>query len=87
MACVSYLDADSPAHMRYTIRRMRRKLPNVQILLGCWMADVDADGSVGALTDGLLLVRHEVGMRSETLTAGALGGAAARAAAADLIAV
>ena len=48
------------------------------------MADVDADGSVGALTDGLLLVRHEVGMRSETLTAGALGGAAARAAAADL---
>jgi predicted PurR-regulated permease PerM len=43
MACVSYLDADSPAHMRYTIRRMRRKLPNAQILLGCWMADVDAE--------------------------------------------
>jgi hypothetical protein len=29
--------------MRYTIRRMRRKLPNTQILLGCWMADVDAE--------------------------------------------
>ena len=42
MACVSYLDADGPAHMRYTIRRIRRKLPNVKILLGCWMADVDA---------------------------------------------
>ena len=42
MVCVSYLDASSPAHMRYTIRRMRRKLPNAQILLGCWMADVDA---------------------------------------------
>jgi hypothetical protein len=43
MACVSYLDASSPAHMRYTIRRMRRKLPNARILLGCWMADVDAE--------------------------------------------
>ena len=42
MACVSYLDADSPAHMRYTVRRLRRKIPNAQILLGCWMADVDA---------------------------------------------
>jgi predicted PurR-regulated permease PerM len=43
MACVSYLDASSPAHMRYTIRRMRRKLPDARILLGCWMADVDAE--------------------------------------------
>jgi predicted PurR-regulated permease PerM len=43
MACVSYLDAASPAHMRYTIRRMRRRLPNAQILLGCWIADVDAE--------------------------------------------
>jgi predicted PurR-regulated permease PerM len=43
MVCVSYLDASSPAHMRYTIRRMRRKLPNAQILLGCWMADADAE--------------------------------------------
>jgi predicted PurR-regulated permease PerM len=43
MACVSYLDAASPAHMRYTIRRMRRKLPNAQILLGCWTADVGAE--------------------------------------------
>ena len=42
MACVSYLDAGSPAHMRYTVRRLRRKLPNAQILLGCWMPDGDA---------------------------------------------
>ena len=41
MVCVSYLDASSPAHMRYTIRRLRRKLPNAQILLGCWMPDGD----------------------------------------------
>ena len=36
MVCLSYLDASSPAHMRYTIRRMRRRLPQAQILLGCW---------------------------------------------------
>ena len=33
MACVSYLDASSPAHMRYTIRRMRRKLPKPKSFL------------------------------------------------------
>ena len=41
MVIVSYLDASSPAHMRYSIRRMRRKLPKAEMLLGCWTADVD----------------------------------------------
>jgi hypothetical protein len=41
MVCVSYLDTSSPAHMRYTIRRLRRRLPQARIMLGCWMADVD----------------------------------------------
>ena len=41
MVCVSYLDARSPAHMRYTIRRLRRRLPQARLLLGCWMADAD----------------------------------------------
>jgi predicted PurR-regulated permease PerM len=41
MVCLSYLDAGSPARMRYAIRRMRRKLPKAQVLLGCWMADID----------------------------------------------
>jgi predicted PurR-regulated permease PerM len=39
--CVSYLDTGSPAHMRYTIRRLRRHLPQARVLLGCWMADAD----------------------------------------------
>jgi predicted PurR-regulated permease PerM len=42
MVCVSYLDAGSPAHMRYTIRRLRRRMPQARVLLGCWMADADA---------------------------------------------
>jgi hypothetical protein len=43
IVCLSYLDADSPAHMRYAIRRLRRRLPNVKVLLGCWMADGDTE--------------------------------------------
>jgi predicted PurR-regulated permease PerM len=42
MVCLSYLDASSPAHMRYSIRRLRRRLPEAKIVLGCWLADVDA---------------------------------------------
>ena len=41
IVCVSYLDTSSPARMRYTIRRLRRRLPQARIILGCWMADVD----------------------------------------------
>lgn len=40
---LSYLDANSPAHMRYAIRRLRRRLPNVKVLLGCWMVDGDTE--------------------------------------------
>ena len=45
--CVSVLDSSSPAHMRYTIRRLRRKLPETKIIVGCWMAD----GDTAALAD------------------------------------
>jgi hypothetical protein len=27
--------------MRYSVRRLRRKLPKATIILGCWMKDVD----------------------------------------------
>ncbi|MFL6799805.1 MAG: AI-2E family transporter [Xanthobacteraceae bacterium] len=43
MVCVSYLDAASTAHMRYTIRRLRRRLPQAVILLGCWSGDADLE--------------------------------------------
>jgi predicted PurR-regulated permease PerM len=41
MICVSYLDGTSPAHMRYVIRRLRRRLPGVKIVLGCWLTGPD----------------------------------------------
>ena len=28
--------------MRYSVRRLRRKLPDATIILGCWMKETDA---------------------------------------------
>jgi predicted PurR-regulated permease PerM len=39
LVCLSYLDATNPAHMRYAVRRLRRKLPLAQIMVGCWVDD------------------------------------------------
>jgi hypothetical protein len=36
-----YLDSSGPAHMRYAVRRLRRKLPKVIIILGCWVKEID----------------------------------------------
>jgi predicted PurR-regulated permease PerM len=40
LVCLSYLDTSSPAHMRFTVRRIRRKLPTVIIMLGVWNGDI-----------------------------------------------
>ena len=48
MVCLSYLDTTSPAHMRYMIRRARRKWPDARILAGCWLADGNAASSLAA---------------------------------------
>jgi hypothetical protein len=36
MMVLSYMNADSLAHARFLIRRLRRRFPNVCILLGLW---------------------------------------------------
>src|SRR5215210_8490451 len=41
IVCLVYMDASGPAHMRYSVRRLRRKLPNATIILGCWMKALD----------------------------------------------
>jgi predicted PurR-regulated permease PerM len=41
IVCLVYMDQSGPAHMRYTVRRLRRKLPKATIILGCWMRDLD----------------------------------------------
>jgi predicted PurR-regulated permease PerM len=42
VVCLVYLDASGPAHMRYVVRRLRRKLPKATIILGCWINDIDS---------------------------------------------
>jgi predicted PurR-regulated permease PerM len=39
--CLVYLDPSGPAHMRYSVRRLRRKLPKAIIILGCWVKEID----------------------------------------------
>jgi predicted PurR-regulated permease PerM len=41
IVCLVYMDASGPAHMRYSVRRLRRKLPQATIILGCWMRDME----------------------------------------------
>jgi predicted PurR-regulated permease PerM len=41
IVCLVYMDASSPAHMRYSVRRLRRKLPKATIILGCWLKDIE----------------------------------------------
>jgi hypothetical protein len=40
MVCISYLEiAGSPAHLRYLLQRLRRRIPQAPVLVGLWPAD------------------------------------------------
>jgi predicted PurR-regulated permease PerM len=41
IVCLIYMDSAGPAHMRYSVRRLRRKIPKATIILGCWMRELD----------------------------------------------
>jgi hypothetical protein len=58
--------------------------PYIASLLGA--LDVDDDGTITALTDGVLIVRHLFGFSGATLTNGALGEDCERCVAADITA-
>jgi hypothetical protein len=45
MVCLCYLDATSPAHMRFAVRRLRAKLPRAIIMLGVWSGTLDEDAA------------------------------------------
>jgi predicted PurR-regulated permease PerM len=52
LVCLSYLDSGNAAHIRYAVRRIRRKLPRAIIVVGCWIADDSAE-RMDALRDGV----------------------------------
>ena len=41
IVCLVYMDGAGPAHMRYSVRRLRRKLPKATIILCCWLRNAD----------------------------------------------
>ena len=41
IVCLVYMNASTPAHMRYAVRRLRRKLPAAVIILACCMKEMD----------------------------------------------
>ena len=74
IVCLVYMDASGPSHMRYSVRRLRRKLPKATIILGCWIKDVDpgaleklrdsakADFAAGSLGEALKLCIEATGL-------------------------
>ena len=46
--------------------------------------DVDGNGAVGALTDGILVLRYMFGLRGQSLIQGAIGAGATRTTAAEI---
>ena len=51
LVCLSYLDTTNAAHIRYAVRRIRRKLPLAIIMVGCWALTDDGD-RLNALREG-----------------------------------
>jgi predicted PurR-regulated permease PerM len=43
IVCLVYLDPNVPAHMRYSVRRLRRKLPKATVILGGGLMDMTPD--------------------------------------------
>ena len=80
IVCLSALDARSPAHLRYAVRRVRRRLPDVKILVGIWGLDakgqkalcdaIRADLCVGRLTDAARFCLDEATSRAESSPTG-----------------
>jgi hypothetical protein len=75
IVCLSYLDGSSPAHMRYSVRRLRRKLPKATIMLACWAENIGeesleelreaskADIAAGTLREAMMICRTAAGVQ------------------------
>jgi hypothetical protein len=91
IVCLIYMDGSGPAHMRYSVRRLRRRLPKATIILGCWMKDMDlaaleklrdgakADFAAASLGEALKLCIEATGQegRAQTSSEDKLSGTAA----------
>jgi predicted PurR-regulated permease PerM len=46
VVCLSFLDVSSPVHVRYAVRRLRRRLPGAKIVVGSWGIPEDQAGGL-----------------------------------------
>ena len=51
LVLLSYLNMANAAHIRYAVRRIRRKFPLAVVVVGCWSHRDDAD-RLGVLREG-----------------------------------
>ncbi len=81
LVCLCYIDAESPAHMRYNLRRLRRRLPGASLMLACLSMPAGATSSIlGEGTRADLVagsLREAVKLAIETAKLAPVDGAAA----------
>jgi len=56
LVCLSYLNSANPAHMRYAVRRLRRKVPGAKIMLAVWMSGEQADAALDSVKADAIVV-------------------------------
>ena len=63
LICLCYLGTRNPAHMRYAVRRLRRKVPHAKIMVGCW---TDDNGPAGQLREATNVDFFALSLREAT---------------------
>lgn len=61
LICLSYLEASNTTHIRYAVRRLRRKAPHAKIIIALWSADSPnvADVNAAAQADAIVLTLRD----------------------------
>jgi predicted PurR-regulated permease PerM len=60
IVCLSYLSSANSAHMRYAVRRLRRKVPRAKIVLAVWMSGEQSDAALdSAKADAIVVSLRE----------------------------
>jgi hypothetical protein len=96
LICLSYLDSGSVAHARYLKMRLRRRAPNIPILVGFWVpsgstlddldviaARIGADAFVTSLVDMMAEVERRCGSEPRSVESHAAPARAREAAGAS----
>jgi predicted PurR-regulated permease PerM len=56
LVCLCYLNSANPAHMRYAVRRLRRKVPRAKIMLAVWKGGDQAEAALDSAKTDVIVV-------------------------------